>query len=109
MAFKSCYTEARQGETASFRPLFWLTDSDKQDYKEHYGIVNSDCYEVWAMKRTGCCGCPYGKEFEQELELMRRYEPKMYKAAVNIFGASYEYTRGYLRFRKEKQEAIELD
>lgn len=109
IAFKSCYTEACMGDTASFRPLFWLTDSDKQDYKEHYGIVNSDCYEVWGMKRTGCCGCPYGKEFEQELELMRRFEPKLYKAAVNIFGESYEYTRGYLRFRKEMREAIDLD
>jgi hypothetical protein len=53
------------------------------------------------MKRTGCPGCPYGKEFEQELEFMQKYEPKFYRAAWKIFGASYEYTRGYLEFRDE--------
>ncbi len=98
--FSSCYTQAFAG-TDTYRPLFWLTDKDKQDYKDHYGVINSDCYEVWGMKRTGCCGCPYGKNFEQELQLMQKYEPKFYKAALKIFGESYEYTRGYLRFRED--------
>lgn len=102
-AFKSCFTQSFAGPD-SLRPLFWLSDKDKQDFKEHYGIVNSDCYEVWGMKRTGCCGCPYGKEFEQELELMQKYEPKFYRAVLKIFGASYEYTRGYLRFREEMKK-----
>ena len=103
--YSSCITRGFAGPD-SFRPLFWLSDKDKQDYKEHYGVVNSDCYEVWGMKRTGCCGCPYGKEFEQELALMQKYEPKFYKAAINIFGASYEYTRGYLRFREEMKNKV---
>lgn len=102
-AFTTCVTRTFSGPD-TFRPLFWLTDQDKQDYKEHYGLKNSDCYEVWGMKRTGCCGCPYGKEFEQELELMQQYEPRFYKAVLNIFGDSYEYTRGYLRFREEMKK-----
>lgn len=103
-AYKSCITRAFSGGADMFRPMFWLTSQDKQDYKEHYGVVNSDCYEVWGMDRTGCCGCPFGKNFEQELELMRQHEPKMYKAVNNIFGASYEYTRKYLKFRQEMKE-----
>lgn len=98
--YTTCTTRVNFGAD-TFRPLFWLTDQDKQDYKDHYGVVNSDCYEVWGMERTGCCGCPFGKRFEQELELMQQYEPKMYKAAVNIFGESYEYTRKFLQFREE--------
>ena len=98
-SFTTCFTSTFDGPD-TFRPLFWLTDKDKQDYKEHYGLKNSDCYEVWGMKRTGCCGCPYGKNFEQELELIKQFEPKFYKAVNNIFGASYEYTRGYLKFRE---------
>lgn len=101
IAFKTCISFNDYGKADTFRPVFWLTDTDKREYKEHYGITYSDCYEVWGMKRTGCPGCPYGKEFEQELELMQKYEPKFYRAAVKIFGASYEYTRGYLRFREE--------
>lgn len=97
---KTCFSKTNSSAD-TYRPVFWLTDADKQEYKEHYGITYSDCYEVWGMKRTGCPGCPYGKEFEQELELMQKYEPKFYRAALKIFGASYEYTRGYLRFREE--------
>ena len=41
---------------------------------------------------------------EKELELMQEYEPKLYKACVNIFGASYEYTRKYREFQKRKRE-----
>lgn len=103
VAYSTCTTRVAFGADA-FRPLFWLTDKDKRDYKEHYGVVNSDCYEVWGMERTGCCGCPFGKRFEQELELIQQYEPKLYKAVNNIFGESYEYTRKYLEFRQEMKE-----
>lgn len=96
---KNCYT-INTDKTDTFRPVFWLSDEDKQDYKKHYKLRYSDCYEIWGMKRTGCCGCPFGKEFEQELELMKKYEPKLYRAAMKIFGPSYEYTRGYYLFRE---------
>ena len=102
--FKNCFTSNVDGKADDYRPIFWLTDKDKQDYKEHYCIRYSDCYEVWGMDRTGSPGCPYGKEFEQELEFMEKYEPKFYKAAWNIFGSSYEYTRGYLKFREEMKK-----
>ena len=102
-AYKTCFEKTASG-TAAFRPVFWLTNSDKKEYKDHYGLTYSDCYELWGMDRTGCPGCPYGKDFEKELELMQKYEPKFYRAAVKIFGESYEYTRGYLRFRAAQKE-----
>ena len=100
---KTCFSKTSSGAD-TYRPVFWLSDADKQEYKEHYGLTYSDCYEVWGMKRTGCPGCPYGKEFEQELELMQKYEPKFYRAALKIFGESYEYTRAYLRYREEVKQ-----
>lgn len=107
-AFSTCFSKAEGFGPDSYRPLFWLSDADKREYKDHYLVTNSDCYEVWGMCRTGCPGCPYGKEFEQELELMQKYEPKFYRAATKLFGPSYEYTRAYLRYRearnKRKQE-----
>ena len=98
--YKSCYTEAL-GDGSSYRPLFWFTDKDKLEYDEHYGIVHSDCYKVWGMKRTGCAGCPFGKKFEEELALAEKYEPKFHKAMVSVFGKSYDYTRKFMEFRKE--------
>ncbi len=100
---KTCFSKAFVGPDV-YRPLFWFTDADKVEYDQHYGIMHSDCYKVWGMKRTGCAGCPFGKDFEEELELARTYEPKFYKAMVKIFGQSYEYTRQFLQFRKEMKE-----
>ena len=100
--YANCYTQNDDG-TDQYRPLFWYSDSDKKVYKDHYNIQHSDCYEVWGMTRTGCAGCPYGKEFEDELKLAEKYEPKFHKAMLNVFGESYEYTRKYLEFRAKKK------
>ena len=97
--YSSCFTPALAGAD-SYRPLFWFTDTDKAAYDAHYGIEHSDCYKVWGMKRTGCAGCPFSKDFEQELALAEQYEPKFHKAMLNVFGVSYEYTRQFLEFRK---------
>ena len=58
------------------------------------------CYTEYGLKRTGCCGCPYGRDFEDELKIIQEYEPKLYKAVKNIFKDSYKYTRKYMEFRK---------
>ena len=39
-----------------------------------------------------------------ELAVIQQYEPKLYTAAVNIFGKSYEYTRRYREFVKMMKE-----
>lgn len=107
-SYKSCYTRSLAGPDM-YRPLFWFSSADKLEYDQHYGVTHSDCYSVWGMGRTGCAGCPFGKEFETELELVRIHEPKFYKAMINIFGKSYEYTRRYLAFREDaKRKAKEL-
>ena len=94
----NCFTNKDEGAN-KYRPLFWFSDADKSEYEKHYNIKHSDCYEVWGMTRTGCAGCPYGKEFEDELRLAEKYEPKFHKAMLKVFGESYEYTRKYLEFR----------
>lgn len=97
--YKSCYDY--KGSVSQYRPLFWFNDQDKKEYDEHYGLIHSDCYEVWGMKRTGCAGCPFGKNFEQELALAEKYEPKFHKAMLKVFGKSYDYTRAFLAFREK--------
>lgn len=66
-----------------------------------FNIVHSDCYTKYGLKRTGCCGCPYGKNFEKELKIIQQYEPNLYSAVNKIFGQSYEYTRNFLEYRKK--------
>ena len=98
IAYKSCFDESDGHD--NYRPIFWYKDSDKKEYEEYYGVVHSKCYTEYGLKRTGCCGCPYGRDFENELDVIKKYEPKLYKAVTNIFRGSYEYTRKYREFRK---------
>lgn len=95
--YTSCFD--RHHCFARFRPLFWWRDREKEVYRKHYGITRSDCYEIWGMSRTGCAGCPFGKDFEQELELVKMFEPNRYRAMLAVFGESYDYTRRFLEFR----------
>lgn len=68
--------------------------------KMHFDIQHSRCYSEYGLKRTDCAGCPFGRDFEFELEVIKKYEPKLYKAVNKIFGDSYEYTRKYKEFVK---------
>lgn len=102
-SYKSCFDENGE-EYDNYRPLFWYKNSDKKDYEEHYGIVHSKCYTEYGLKRTGCAGCPFGGDFEKELLIIEKYEPKLFVAVNNIFGDSYEYTRKYREFCKEMDE-----
>ena len=88
-----------------FRPIFWLRDTDKEEYCRHYDVTHSRCYTEYGLVRTGCFGCPFGKRFEEELASIEQYEPKLLKAANAIFKDSYEYTRAYLRFREEMKQS----
>lgn len=64
--------------------------------------------EEYGMSRTGCCGCPCALNFESELEILKTYEPKLYKAVTNVFKDSYEYTRKYREFA-QKQRALKKE
>lgn len=102
VAYKSCFDS---GETYDrYRPLFWYTNTDKEEYEHHYDISHSKCYTEYGLKRTGCAGCPFGKNFEEELAIIKKHEPKLYKAVNNIFGDSYDYTRRYKAFCEEQRE-----
>lgn len=98
-AYRTCYTQALAGPD-QYRPLFWFSDADKVEYDQHYGVTHSDCYKVWGLDRTGCAGCPFGKDFEKELAAAEKYEPKFHKAMLKVFGKSYDYTRRFLEFRE---------
>jgi 3'-phosphoadenosine 5'-phosphosulfate sulfotransferase (PAPS reductase)/FAD synthetase len=102
-----CFTETATGQYR-LRPLFYVSDVDKQWYKEHYQIRYSDAYEVYGLKRTGCCGCSISAKAIGELEKIRPFEPNLVKAAWNVFGDSYRYRQQYNEYkayrRKREQE-----
>lgn len=96
-----CFTETSSGQFR-LRPLYYVTDLDKQWYKDRYAIKYSDAYEVYGLTRTGCCGCPISYKAVEDLEKIRPYEPNVVKAAWNIFGKSYEYRKKYVEYKATK-------
>ncbi len=93
-----CFTETAEGQYR-FRPLYYVTDADKQWYKDFYGIRYSDAYEVYGLTRTGCCGCSISAKAVEDLEKIRPYEPNLVKAAWAVFGESYRYRQRYNEYK----------
>ncbi|MDR1630047.1 MAG: phosphoadenosine phosphosulfate reductase family protein [Oscillospiraceae bacterium] len=93
-----CFSESADGKYR-LRPLFYVSDADKQWYKDYYGIRYSDAYEVYGLTRTGCCGCSISARAVEDLEKIRPYEPNLVKAAWNVFGDSYRYRQQYNEYK----------
>lgn len=98
-----CFGQQSNGQYR-LRPLYYVSDKDKQWYKEYYSIKYSDAYEVYGLTRTGCCGCPISYKAVDDLEKIRPFEPNVVKAAWNIFGKSYEYRAKYNQYKAERME-----
>lgn len=45
--------------------------------------------------------------FERELAVAEQFEPNLYRAAIHVFGKSYEYTRQYREFQKKMEGGAE--
>lgn len=104
--YSSCF-DSKENKASHYRPLFWYSDSDRLAYEKMFDIHHSDLYEKRSYKRSGCCCCSYGREYEFELEQTKKYEPKLYKAVINLFGPAYDYTREYHEYR-EKMKALQV-
>ena len=89
-------------KTDRYYPCFWWEDIDKQKFENVYGIIHSDAYTVYGLKRTGCLGCPFNAAFESELSNVRPYEPQLVNAVEHIFAPSYEYTRAYRKYKEQR-------
>ena len=96
-----CFFEQSSGQHR-LRPLYYVSNKDKQWYKDYYGIRYSDAYEVYGLTRTGCCGCPISCKAVDDLEKTRPYEPNVVKAAWNIFGKSYDYRKKYNEYKAKR-------
>lgn len=99
-----CFTETSDGQFR-LRPLYYVSDADKAWYKDYYGIRYSDAYEVYGLKRTGCCGCPISYRAVADLEMIGKYEPVLAKACWKVFGKSYEYRARYNEYKARRMEA----
>lgn len=98
-----CFTETASGQYR-LKPLFYVSDKDKEWYKAYKKIRYSDAYEVYGLKRTGCCGCSISASAVDDLEKIKKWEPNLVKAAWNVFGDSYRYRQKYNAYKAERMK-----
>jgi hypothetical protein len=101
-----CFTEAADGKYR-LRPLYYVSDADKQWYKDYHEIRYSDAYEVYGLARTGCCGCSISARAIEDLEKIRPFEHNLVKAAWNVFGDSYRYRQQYNEYKSRRRAEAE--
>lgn len=104
--YKTCYDD-NGVDCDTFRPIFWYVAEDKVFYDTVFGVEHSECYTRYGMRRTGCAGCPYNRQLDDNLKVLEDYEPKLYRAVNAIFGESYAYTQKYREFCQAKQKENE--
>ena len=99
-----CFAETADGQYR-LRPLYYVSDTDKQWYKDYHRIRYSDAYEVYGLKRTGCCGCSISAKAVEDLEKIQPFEPNLVKAAWNVFGDSYRYRQQYNEYKALRRKS----
>lgn len=103
-AYKNCFKPGKNTWDL-YMPLFYWDNETKGYYKREEGIIYSDCYELWGMRRTGCVGCPFALKREEELSILRENEPLLYKACWNVFGESYLLTDKFHEYRRQMRQS----
>jgi 3'-phosphoadenosine 5'-phosphosulfate sulfotransferase (PAPS reductase)/FAD synthetase len=84
--YKGCFTK-----DGKFTPLWDLTDELLEKIYGQYNIEIPSIYKT--LKRTGCMGCPYGRNIEKELETLSHnqlnYVLKLFSKSYDIKGVNY--------------------
>lgn len=87
-AYKGCVWS--DNKHFKFFPLLYFNDRDIEDIVELKNIELSKAYTVYNQKRTGCVGCPFGKNHKEELEVLRKFEPKKAKIVEYLYNDIYQ-------------------
>ena len=92
-----------------FKPLNPITDEWEQWFIETYNIKLCELYyPPFNFKRTGCKGCPFSLDLQEQLNIMEKYIPNEAKQCEIIWKPVYdEYRR--LNYRLKINEQIKLD
>ena len=105
---KGCIVLDAKGRMRKFKPLNVVSDEFEKWFVKEYGVKLCELYyPPYGFERTGCKGCPYALNLQEELEVMARLMPNERKQCELIWKPVYdEYRR--LGYRLTKNEQIKL-
>lgn len=99
-----------KGKLKHFHPLIIVSEQWEEDFIKHNNIkLCALYYPPYNFKRTGCKGCPFALDLQNQLDIMRELLPNEYKQCEILWKPVYdEYRRiGYRLSNKiEKQMTI---
>lgn len=105
-ALAKCVGSFRGKKT--FNPLVKVTKEWEEWFIEKYNIRLSPLYyEPFNFERSGCRGCPFSINLQEDLNVMEKYFPNERKACEIIWKPVYEeYRRIGYRLNQEEQTKL---
>lgn len=95
-----------EGKLVKFHPLKVVDENWENKFIEKYNIELCKLYKApYNFKRTGCRGCPFALNLQEELDIMSQHLPLEKKICENLWKPVYEEYRkiGYRLRKRENQ------
>ena len=107
-SIKGCILTDKSGNITKFHPLIKVNDQWEKWIVEEKHIKLAKIYlPPYNFKRTGCKGCPFSLDLQEQLEIMELYMPNERKQCEYIWKPVYdEYRR--LNYRLKRVEKVKL-
>lgn len=104
-----CVIFNKNGKLKSFKPLNPVNDEFEDWFIQKYQIKLCDLYyPPYNFIRTGCKGCPFSLNLQDQLDKMERYFTEEKAQCEMLWKPIYdEYRRLNYRLKKEKQTSID--
>ena len=109
-SIKGCILTDKQGNVKRFHPLIKVTDTWENWLieRERESIALCPLYcQPYNFKRTGCKGCPFSLDLQDQLETMELYLPNERKQCEMIWKPVYEEYRR-IGYRLKNIDQIKL-
>jgi len=105
---KGCAVFDKGGSLVKFKPLNPVSDEWETEFIRRNGIrLCGLYYPPYNFKRTGCKGCPFSLDLQEQLSVMDKYLPAERKQCEIIWKKVYdEYRR--IGYRLDKNEQLKL-
>ena len=104
-SLKGCIVTDKDKNVIKFHPLLVVDEDFENWFIEKNNIKLCKLYyEPFNFKRTGCKGCPFSLDLQEQLTIMETYLPNERKQCEIIWGPVYkEYRRLGYRLCKNEQ------
>lgn len=108
MSIDSCILTNKDGTLHRFHPLIKVDDEWEEWFINTHTISLAPLYcQPYNFKRTGCKGCPFALDLQEQLEIMELYMPNERKQCEFIWKPVYEEYRR-LNYRLKNIEKVKL-